>query len=207
MHITVWFEFASTYSYLAVERLTGPQAPADIAVRWKPVLLGPVFKGNGWDTSPFVIYPAKGRYMWRDMERLCAAAGLPFRRPEIFPQHTVLAARIACLGDGAAWLPAYVRAVYRANFAEGRDISDPAVLAGLLDGLGLDGAALVAAAPTARDALRANVEEAQALGLFGAPTVMVGEEMFWGADRLDQALAWARATASGTATAAPAPGC
>lgn len=195
MNITVWFEFASTYSYLAVERLTGPGAPTDVTVRWKPVLLGPVFKAQGWDTSPFLIYPAKGRYMWRDMERLCADAGVPFQRPEIFPQHTVLAARIACLGEGQEWLPAYVRAVYRATFGEGRDISDPGVLAGLLDGLGQDGAALVAAAPSARDTLRANVEEAQALGLFGAPTIMVGEEMFWGADRLDQALAWARSKA------------
>lgn len=201
MDITVWFEFASPYSYLAVERLTGPAAPADITVRWKPVLLGPLFKDHGWDTSPFLIYPAKGRYMWRDMERLCAEAGLAFRRPEIFPQHTVLAARVACLGEGEDWLPAYVRAVYRANFADGADISDPAVLAGLLDGLGLEGAALVDRAPSARDGLRANVEEARALGVFGAPTIMVGEEMFWGADRLDQALAWALARAPGGARA------
>lgn len=197
MEITVWFEFASPYSYLAVERLTGADMPAAVAVRWKPMLLGPIFKAQGWDTSPFLIYPAKGRHMWRDMERLCADAGIPFVRPALFPQHTVLAARIACLGAGEEWQADYIRAVFRANFAEGRDISDAGVLGGILAGLGLDAAGLLAEAPAARDALRANVEEARALGVFGAPTFITGGELFWGADRLDQALAWAGRPAPG----------
>lgn len=189
-----WFEFASTYSYLACARLAGPEAPSDIAVRWKPFLLGPAFAEQGWATSPFLIYPAKGRYMWRDMERLCDQAGLPFRRPKIFPQHSVAAARVACLGQGQAWLPAFALSVYQANFAEGEDISHPEVLRDRLGHLGLDGASLLeeSVTPENKASLRRNTEQALARGLFEAPSFLVGDEMFWGADRLDHAVSWAR---------------
>ena len=74
--LDVWFEFASTYSYPALVRI-GPLArAAGVRLRFRPFLLGPIFKAQGWDTSPFVIYPAKGRYMWRDLERICADLGL-----------------------------------------------------------------------------------------------------------------------------------
>lgn len=192
--LEVWFEFASTYSYPACVRLARLAGQGEVSVVWKPFLLGPVFSAQGWETSPFNIYDAKGRYMWRDMERLCGEAGLPFRRPDIFPQKTVSAARIACLGQDEAWLPAFVEAVYRANFAEGEDIADLAVLGRVLTALGLDAKAVLEAAdsPENRPRLRANTEEAMARGVFGAPTIFVGEEMFWGSDRVDQALAWAR---------------
>lgn len=195
--LEVWFEFASTYSYPACSRVARLATDQAVPVVWKPFLLGPIFGAQGWETSPFNLYEAKGRYMWRDMERLCAAEGLPFARPAVFPRNTVAAARIACLGEAEPWLPAYVAAVYRANFAEGRDIADPAVLEDILAGLGLDAPAILDAAEGAdnRPRLRANTDEAMARGVFGAPTFFVGDEMFWGSDRLDQALAWARAGA------------
>ena len=90
-----WFDFASTYSYPAAIRI-GPLAQqAHVEVRFRPFLLGPIFKAQGWDTSPFNLYAAKGRHMWRDLERVCGDLALPFRHPEPFPQNSLLAARVA----------------------------------------------------------------------------------------------------------------
>ena len=90
-----WYEFASTYSYLAAMRIEEMAAIADVEIRWRPFLLGPIFASQGWNTSPFNVYPAKGRHMWRDMEREAARLGLPMRRPDPFPQNTLVAARVA----------------------------------------------------------------------------------------------------------------
>jgi 2-hydroxychromene-2-carboxylate isomerase len=189
-----WYEFASTYSYLAAMRIEAAAEAAGVAVLWRPFLLGPVFKAQGWETSPFSLYPAKGRYMWRDMEREAARLGLPFYRPKTFPQSGLLAARTALLGSDRGWTPAFTRAVYTAQFAQGRDIADPQVVACLLTDLGLDAEAVLAeaGAETNKMRLRRMGEEVQSRGIFGAPTFFAEDgEMFWGNDRLDQALAWA----------------
>lgn len=188
-----WFDFASTYSYPAMMRIRS--AAGSVAVRYRPFLLGPIFKGQGWDTSPFNLYEAKGRYMWRDMERLCAGLDLPFRRPEPFPQNSLAAARLALVGFDNGWGDAFCEAVFRAQFGEGRRIDDPATLGAILAGLNADGdAALAAAQSDANKArLRAQTEEAQKLGLFGAPSFVTPDgELFWGNDRLEAALAWMR---------------
>jgi 2-hydroxychromene-2-carboxylate isomerase len=78
-----WFEFASTYSYPAAMRIGALAQDAGVIVRWQPFLLGPIFKAQGWENSPFNLYEAKGRYMWRDLERICAALDLPFRKPDV----------------------------------------------------------------------------------------------------------------------------
>ena len=88
-----FFEFASTYSYPAAMRVGELARSAGVRVRWRPFLLGPIFKSQGFDTSPFNVFPAKGRYMWHDLARICENLGLPFRRPEPFPQNGLLAAR------------------------------------------------------------------------------------------------------------------
>ena len=192
--LDVWFEFASTYSYPGIFRV-GPEAAArGVAVAWKPFLLGPIFRTQGWNDSPFNIYPAKGRYMWRDVERLCAKHGLPFRRPTRFPRNGLVAARVACLAADEPWCADFVRAVYRANFAEDREIGDVDTVVSILDGLGRPGREIVERAQTAevKERLRRQTDEAIALGIFGAPTYVVGGELFWGTDRLDDALDWAR---------------
>ena len=105
-----WFDFASTYSYPAAARIGPLAAEAGVQVRFRPFLLGPIFKAQGWDTSPFNLYPAKGRNMWRDLERLCEDTGLPFRRPEPFPQNSLLAgARCACRAWREGWGEAFSR--------------------------------------------------------------------------------------------------
>jgi 2-hydroxychromene-2-carboxylate isomerase len=194
--VDFWFEFASTYSYPAAMRIAPLARAAGVAVRFRPFLLGPIFKTQGWDTSPFNLYPAKGRYMWRDLARICAALDLPVRRPEPFPQMSLAAARLALVGLDEGWGEDFCRAVYHAEFGECRRIDDAAVLAGLLAGLGVDAAAAQERAQSAevKSRLRAECAEAQRLGLFGAPTFVTADgELFWGNDRLEAALAWAKA--------------
>src|SRR5262249_25168133 len=100
------------------------------------VLLGPIFVSQGWGDSPFNIYPLKGRYMWRDMERLCEKYEIPFRRPSKFPRSGLLAARVAIMSAKEPWCPQFVRAVFSANFAEDREISQPETIAEILARLG-----------------------------------------------------------------------
>jgi len=186
-----WFEFGSTYSYPAALRVESVARAASVALAWRPFLLGPIFKAQGWNDSPFNIYPLKGRYMWRDLERICAALDLPMRRPSQFPRNGLLAARVACWFQTEPWLPEFVRQVYLANFAHDRDIGDAAVLGAILAAMQQPASILaVAESADAKAKLRAQTERAQALGIFGAPTFVVGTEVFWGNDRLETALAW-----------------
>jgi 2-hydroxychromene-2-carboxylate isomerase len=189
-----WYEFASTYSYLAAMRIEGRAEAAGVEVRWRPFLLGPIFAAQGWNTSPFNLYPAKGRYMWRDMEREAARLGLPCRRPDPFPQNTLTAARVALYGADHPWGATFTKAIYRAEFGEGRSIAEPAAVQAIVAGLGLDTDAVMrgAQADANKTRLRALTEEARSRGVFGAPTFFSEDgEMFWGNDRLEQALAWA----------------
>lgn len=191
--VEFWFEFASTYSYLSVMRIERAAAAAGVDVEWKPFLLGPVFLALGWNDSPFNIYPPKGRYMWRDLERLAEKEDLPFRRPSRFPRNGLLAARVALVGVEEGWVAPFARAVMSANFAEDREIGEEAVIGEILGTLDLPAAELMARAQADANklALRCQTERAAELGLFGAPSFRVGEELFWGNDRLEDALAWA----------------
>jgi 2-hydroxychromene-2-carboxylate isomerase len=191
--IDFWYEFASTYSYPAAMRVEALAQAHGLALRWRPFLLGPMFADQGWRDSPFNLYPVKGRYMWRDMERVCAALGLPLKRPAPFPQNSLLAARVATALPGDRRGP-FSRAVYAAEFGEGRSIADRTVLADLLTRLGeaADEALARAESPESKAELRAAGEEAKALGLPGAPCVVTADgEVFWGNDRLEQAAQWA----------------
>ncbi|MFN0265052.1 2-hydroxychromene-2-carboxylate isomerase [Tepidamorphus sp. 3E244] len=191
-----WFDFASTYSYLTAMRIEDLARERGVRVRWRPFLLGPVFKSQGWDTSPFNIYPAKGRYMWRDMERLAQARGLALQRFDPFPQNSLHAARWALAAaavdpDAAV---TFACAVFRAEFAEGRDISAVETLADCASASGLHADVVQEAAQsdTIKLKLRQETEEAQRLEIFGAPTFTTPlGESFWGDDRLEQALDWA----------------
>jgi 2-hydroxychromene-2-carboxylate isomerase len=192
--IEFWYDFASTYSYLSAMRIEAVAAAAGIDVDWKPFLLGPIFQAQGWSTSPFNLYPAKGRYMIRDMERLSAERGLTFHSPTPFPQNGLTAARIALVGADEGWIAAFSRAVFVAEFAGQRDIADRLVLEAIATRLGLDSARLFEQAGVVahKDRLKQQSTEAQALGLFGAPTFRTLDgELFWGDDRLDQAVTWA----------------
>jgi 2-hydroxychromene-2-carboxylate isomerase len=187
-----WFDFASTYSYLAAARIRPLAAAANVRVRFRPFLLGPNFKAQGWDTSPFNLYEAKGRYMWRDMERLCEKYQLPFRRPSKFPRSGLLAARVACMAAEEPWCPRFVRAVYRANFAEDREISQTETIAEILATVGQSPREVLTSAesPENKQRLREQNQWAVVHGIFGAPTMLAGKELFWGNDRLEDAIAF-----------------
>src|ERR1700722_2432329 len=194
-----WFEFASTYSYPAAMRIDALARKARVEVRFRPFLLGPIFKAQGWVTSPFNLFPAKGRHMWRAIERICAELKLPFRRPDPFPQASLLAARVALVGLGGgrgrdSWGRDFCLAVYRAEFADGLRIDEPKTIRAILSDLKVDPDKAIATAQTddIKDKLRSQTAEAQRLEIFGAPTFTTPDgELFWGNDRLETAIAWA----------------
>ena len=134
--------------------------------------------------------------MWRDMERTCARLGLPFRQPSQFPRSGLLAARVACTYDAEPWTADFIEAVYAANFGDDRDITSASVVRSCLNDVGIDAGddadAIIDAAqsPDGKARLRAQTERAAALGIFGAPTFIADGELFWGQDRIDEALSW-----------------
>src|SRR5438034_76556 len=141
------------------------------------------------------VHAAKGRYMWRDLARICEAEGLALKLPPVrFPQNGLKAARLALVGETDGWTPSFTRAVFVANYAEQKDISDDATLTAILAALDVDADPAFAAAnaPETKEALKAQTAQAELRGLFGAPSFTVGDELFWGNDRLETALAWAK---------------
>ncbi|MBO9708494.1 MAG: 2-hydroxychromene-2-carboxylate isomerase [Caulobacter sp.] len=193
--IEFWYEFGSTYSYPAAMRVERLAAEAGVVVEWRPFLLGPLMHAQqGLTDSPFNAFPIKGEYMWRDLQRVCDQEGLPLVHPSQFPRNGLLAARVAICGLEDGWTPAFSRAVYQANFVEDQDISRPEVLAPLIAsvGAGPDEILALAATESIKSRLKDHVRQAQERGLFGAPSFVTADgELFWGNDRLEQALAWA----------------
>jgi 2-hydroxychromene-2-carboxylate isomerase len=190
--LTFWYDFSSSYSYLAAMRIEAEAAAAGIAVAWRPFLLGPIFAEAGYGGSPNLMSRAKAAYMWGDIARRAAHRGLPFVVPSPFPQKSVAAGR-AALALAASERPDFSRAVFRETFARGRDIADLAVVADAATAARLDAAQVVASTsdPAAKAALFAAVDEAKGLGIFGAPTFVTSDgTLFWGDDRLADALAW-----------------
>ena len=194
MKLQFWFEFASTYSYPAVMRIDKAAAARGVEIEWRPFLLGPLFHAQqGMKDSPFNVVPVKGAYMWRDVERICEKHNLPFRKPHRFPQNGLMAARIT-LSLKQEERPAFVKAVYQANFVHDRDISDLQILHAAARRAGLDPLEVLGAMKSEpiKEQLRRETEHAADLGIFGAPSFFTEDgELFWGNDRLEDALDWA----------------
>src|SRR5271169_1121944 len=190
-----WFDFASTYSYPAAMRVRALADEAGVEINFRPFLLGPIFKAQGWTTSPFNLYPAKGGYMWRDLERICADLSLPFQRPDPFPQNSLLGARVALVGLREHWGDEFCLEVFRTQFGDGRRIDDAAAIEKILARLEITAEPVLQAAQSAdnKARLRSQTEEAGRRGIFGAPTFTTADgELFWGNDRLERALLWAK---------------
>ncbi|HUI97361.1 MAG TPA: 2-hydroxychromene-2-carboxylate isomerase [Xanthobacteraceae bacterium] len=196
--IEVWFDFASNYSYLSVMRLEDAACRHGVRVVWQPFFLGPILRDLG-----FAMPKQKLAHVWRDMARQTGKYGLPWTQPSAFPRLSVLPARVALLGVGEPWIGAFCRGVMALNWVRDADINAPENLAPILTELGLAAADLLARAQAdpAKAQLRAQTEAARARGIFGAPTFFVGTEMFWGDDRLDDALALAAQGVAGAAYA------
>ncbi|MBB5390017.1 MULTISPECIES: 2-hydroxychromene-2-carboxylate isomerase [unclassified Herbaspirillum] len=192
--IEFWFDFGSNYSYISVMRIGPEAAAAGARVVWRPFLLGPVFRALGWSTSPFVLQKEKGDYTWKDMQRQCRKYGLPWQRPSNFPRSAVPPTRIALANAEQPWIGEFCRRVMQLNFVDDRDIDHAGVVQEVLLAMGLPAQQLWEQAQSQawRERLRAQTGMARQRGIFGAPTFFVGDEMFWGNDRLDDALAYCR---------------
>lgn len=178
-----FYDFTSPYSYLASTRVEDLARRTGAALRWRPFLLGGVFKSTG-NRAPIEI-PAKGRNMFLDLQRWATRLGVPYRWPPVFPVPSILALRAALVADEEGRIVPFTHAVFRAVWAESREIGTPEQLAPVLDAAGLDGSRLVAAAPGKKEALIRQTQEAVDRGAFGAPAFFVGEELFTGNDRMD----------------------
>jgi 2-hydroxychromene-2-carboxylate isomerase len=181
-----FYDFVSPYSYLASTRVEAAVAKVGGTVRFRPFLLGGVFNATG-NKAPIEV-AAKGPYLATDCIRWAKRLGVPFAWPAKFPMLTVLPLRAAFAAEKLGKLVPYTHAMYRAYWAEGRDISDASVVEDVATKAGLPGAALVAEASNHKEALKAQTQEAVDRGSFGAPTFFVGQEMFIGNDRLDFAI-------------------
>ncbi len=185
--VDFYFDFGSPTAYLAATQLPHICADTGAALVWKPILLGGVFQATG-NRSPAEV-PAKGSYMDEDLKRFARRYQVPYRHNPHFPINTLLLMRGATglqLREPARF-GAYVDAVFHAIWVEPRNLNDPAVVGAVLQGAGFDPAALLALANAqeTKDLLKSNTQAAIERGLFGAPTMFVGDEMFWGQDRLD----------------------
>jgi 2-hydroxychromene-2-carboxylate isomerase len=185
-----WFDFGSNYSYLSVMRIEAQARAHGVSIRWRPFLLGPVFRDLGFENSPFVLQKEKGAYVWKDMERQCRKYAIALTRPSTFPRAALLAMRVALLGAEEPWIAAYCRKIMQLNFADDREIGSVEVVSEALEALGLPAQQIIADAQSDANklALREQTAAAAARGIFGAPTFFVGDEMFWGNDRLEDAL-------------------
>lgn len=193
--IEFWFEFASTYSYLAVMRAQEQAKTRNVELIWRPFLLGAIFKKDlGFADSPFNRNEKKLDYMWRDLSRQAHLQGLPpIVRPDPFPQNGLLAARIATALEGDERLPIFVRSVFRAQFQYGENIANAELLADILTQNGFDADELMEKAhtPVVKESLREQTQEADRKGIFGAPAFYThAGELFWGDDRMETALSW-----------------
>jgi len=193
--IEFWFEFGSNYSYLSTMRIEALARAAFVPLHWKPFLLGPIFRELGWQSSPFAEQKEKGEYVWRDMARRAAKYGIPFTRPSAFPRRALLPMRVALLGAQQAWMGEYCRRIMLRNWSENADIDDAGTVLAALEGLVAEPEAVLreAEGEANKAALRAQTAAARRLGIFGAPTFIVQGELFWGDDRLEDALEFAQA--------------
>ncbi|MGF1469888.1 MAG: 2-hydroxychromene-2-carboxylate isomerase [Sandaracinaceae bacterium] len=182
-----WFDFSCPYAYLGSTRIEAVASENGGRVRWRPFLLGGVFVALGVPPDlTHAIAPAKQRHNACDLARWADVFGVPFRFPDRHPRRTVTALRALLAAPEDRWSPA-IHGLYRAYWVEGRAVETPEVVREVLDEAGADGAACIDAAgtPALKAELRRRTDEALALGVFGAPTMFVDGEMFWGQDRLD----------------------
>ena len=191
--IEFWFDFSSPYSYLASEKIEELAARHGRKVAFKPTLLGVIFRTTGGVPLTELV-PPKATYFAHDFERSARFAGVPYRQPSVFPIATVNAARafLWLQRQGEPLAARFLHAAFRAYFAQDRNLAEPEVLGALATEIGADPVQLARGMqePAVKDLLKARVDESIARGVFGAPTIFVDGEMFWGHDRLPQVERW-----------------
>ena len=191
--IEFWFDFSSPYSYLASEKIEELAARHGRKVDFKPTLLGVIFRTTGGVPLTELV-PPKASYFAKDFERSARYAGVPFKHPSVFPIATVGTSRafLWLRTQDEAMAVRFLHAAFRAYFSQDRNIGEPEVIGALATEVGADPVALARGVqePAIKDRLKALVDESIARGVFGAPTIFVDGEMFWGHDRLPQVDRW-----------------
>lgn len=192
--IDFWIEYGSTYTYLSVARMGALAAGAGVQVRWQPFFVMPIMAELGMTQGPFLPYPSKTAYMWRDIERRAIRHGIAYSRPSTYPVNSLLTARIACVAAEEGWCQAFTEGVFRLHWTRNMLIGTEENIGAVLAELGkpLDATLARAQSAAGKEALKQQTERAKALGIFGAPSFTVGEELFWGDDRLEEAIEWAQ---------------
>jgi len=183
--VEYFFDYVSPFAYLADTQLPALFARTKAEVVYRPFFLGGVMQAS--KNSPPITVPNKGRYMFTDIQRWAKRYGVPANPNPHFPVNTLNAMRAAVAAVDQPNFADFHRAMFRGVWVDGQNLADEAVLKSTIDAAGLDGAALLARSKdqAVKDTLRKNSEEAVERGAFGAPTFFVGDEMFWGNDRLD----------------------
>ncbi len=192
--VDFWIEYGSTYTYLSVARIGRLAAASGVQVRWQPFFVMPIMAELGMTQGPFLPYPTKTAYMWRDIERRAARHGIPYAKPSTYPVNSLLTARIGCIAAAEGWCQAFTEGVFRMHWTQNVLIGSDQNIRTVLSELGKDPELLVerAQSPDSKEMLKKQTSLAKALGVFGAPSFTVNEELFWGDDRLDEAIEWAQ---------------
>lgn len=186
-----WYSIGSTYSYLTVMRISDLAAARGVAVSWRPYNVREIMLEQ--NNIPFANKPNKTAYMWRDIERRAARFGLPARIPAPYPLvHLPLANQVAVIAARDGWCEAYSRETYRRWFQEGEPAGSEPNLSASIAAAGQDPAPVLqeASGEAGIALLAAETDVARKLGIFGSPSFMAGSELFWGDDRLEEALDW-----------------
>jgi 2-hydroxychromene-2-carboxylate isomerase len=188
-----WFSVGSTYSFLTIMRLPAVEAETGIAFEWRPFSVRTIM--NEMDNIPFATKPAKAKYMWRDIERRAPRYGLEPKLPASYPlEQFDLANRVAVVGHREGWCKDYAVATYKRWFNDGHPSGSEPNLSESLVEIGQDAARVIEKANSAEiDAAYAEATDAaRARGIFGSPSFVLDGELFWGDDRLEDAISWAR---------------
>lgn len=191
--IDFWFAIGSTYTYLSVMRLEIVERQSGVSFRWRPFDVRAIMVEM--NNLPFTHKPIKARYMWRDIERRAKTHGLPWSGIPPYPiKYLPFANRIALVGAKEGWCAQYTKAAYQRWFVNGHDPSIEPDLSGALQDIGQNPERVIAAAASEemKAALNSETDTARALEIFGSPTFVTGGEIFWGDDRLEDAIQWHR---------------
>lgn len=192
--VQFWFDFASPYAFIASKRVQAIAASNSIQFDWQPFLVGVALRAKTQGiSSTQLVTEAEARYRKHDVHRTCETLRLPLRWPSNYPRRSMLAARVAFWARSREWQVPFIDAVFDANFLEDRDIASEECIRSILTDLGVEPTSTIADATDAsqKEVFRKHVETGLQSGIFGVPMFSVRDELFWGNDRLDQALAWA----------------
>ena len=188
--IQFWYEFASPYTFLSMLRILDLSSRFDFVIDYRPFLLGSIFKKRGLSASPFKLYPHKRDYMWQDIARIAKDRKIVFNKPSINPRNSFWAARVALYGREKHWCHDFSLSVFKAHFVYDQEIGDKKIIADLLESLALPSRDILAEASllSNKESLRQQNNLADDLGIFGSPSFIVDQNLFWGDDRLEMAL-------------------